>query len=817
MFLLFGAFIIACGTTHIFGIWTIWQPVYLIEGGVKAATAAVSLITALLLVPVIPQALSLRSPAALEAANRELEKEISTRKQMEMALRESEERFRTAFDYAATGFALVSPEGRWLKVNRALCSIVGYSEQELMTMDFQSITHPDDLANDLTYMSQVLAGRLNTYQMEKRYFHKLGHVIWIQLNVSLIRGQHGNPLYFVWQIQDITERRRAEEALQAAHEKLEIRVLERTAELQETNEKLQTEIADRKRAEEALRNSEVMYRAMYDDNPSMYFTLDAGGTVLSVNKFGMEQLGYTAEELVGHSVLRVFYEDDQKSVLESLNECLQNFGRIFQWEFRKVRKEGSVLWVREAARAVKNNQGHTVVLIVCEDITERKRTEETIRESLDQLSKKNRYETIISTVTRSVHQSISLQSVLENAVQALRRNIHRADYTGIYIVEGEEAVLKAHTGIPDWFVETAGRIPYLKGFTWKTIREGRPIYCADTDQDEFIGSAGRKIGIKSYVSMQIRFEGKTVGTLNIASMQKNAFDKEELNLLEIVAHQIEVAINNAQKADALRQSEDALRKANEELEIKVVKRTSELSSANEALQAEVTERRRAEKQIKEQLEEKEVLLKEIHHRVKNNLQVISSLLSLQSRYISDNEVVDIFRESQNRIDSMALVHEKLYQSKDMARVDFAEYVLNLTSFLLSSYKVNSKGIILNFNVDNVFLGVDTAIPCGLIINELVSNSLKHGFPSFGTHTEEVTERGEVRIDLYSDNDNRFSLVISDNGIGFPQDLDFRNTKSLGLQLVCTLTNQLNGAIELNRDGGTKFIITFSELKYKDRG
>ncbi|HEX9830576.1 MAG TPA: PAS domain S-box protein [Thermodesulfobacteriota bacterium] len=690
IFLMFAAFIFACGTTHLMGILTLWEPVYQLEGIIKLMTATVSVITAFLLIPLVPKALALPSPSQLEVVNQALRKEI-------------------------------------------------------------------------------------------------------------------------------LEREQAEEELRETHDELEMRVEERTSELSNANELLTQEIKERGRAEEALRESEERYRTLYESNPSMYFTVDAEGKVLSVNQFGAEQLGYTIEELVDKSVLNVFYPDDQNAVLEQLNLCLQNLRQLYQWEFRKVRKDGSVLWVREAARAVKNNQGHTVVLIVCEDITERKRTEETIRESLAQLSKKNRYETIISTVTRSVHQSISLQNVLENAVQALRQNIHRADYTGIYMVEGEEAVLKAYTGIPDWFVETAGRIPYLRGFTWKTIMEGKPIYCADTDQDEFIGSAGKKIGIKSYVSMQIRFEGKTVGTLNIASTQKNAFDKEELNLLEIVAHQIEVAINNAQKADALRQSEEALRKANEELEIKVAKRTSELSSANEALQAEVTERRRVEKQIKVSLEEKEVLLKEIHHRVKNNLQVISSLLSLQSRYIRDNEVVDIFRESQNRIDSMALVHEKLYQSKDMARIDFADYVLNLTSFLLSSYRVNSKGIILNFNVDNVFLGVDTAIPCGLIINELVSNSLKHGFPSVETCTEEEMTRGEVRIDLYSDNDSRFSLVISDNGTGFPQDLDFRNTKSLGLQLVCTLTNQLNGTIELSRDGGTKFIITFSELKYKERG
>ncbi len=222
------------------------------------------------------------------------------------------------------------------------------------------------------------------------------------------------------------------------------------------------------------------------------------------------------------------------------------------------------------------------------------------------------------------------------------------------------------------------------------------------------------------------------------------------------------------------------------------------------LMQDVTERRVAEERIRLSLKEKEVLLKEVHHRVKNNLQIISSLLNLQSKYIKDDQALEMFKESRNRIRSMTLIHEKLYRSKDLANIDVAEYIQNLSSNLFRSYSAGR--VSLKTQVDDILLGIDTAIPCGLIINELVSNSLKHAFPE---------KQGEIFVDLHRD-DGRFTLIVRDNGVGLPESVDFRNTDSLGLQLVCTLTDQLDGAIELNRTGGTEFKITFGEIKYKER-
>jgi two-component sensor histidine kinase len=215
----------------------------------------------------------------------------------------------------------------------------------------------------------------------------------------------------------------------------------------------------------------------------------------------------------------------------------------------------------------------------------------------------------------------------------------------------------------------------------------------------------------------------------------------------------------------------------------------------------LTRRKQAEAQIRASLNEKNVLLREIHHRVKNNLQITASLLMLQSGFIEDERVLKTLGESRNRIQSMALVHETLYQSGSLAQVDLAEYVQKLTTHLFRSYNANPEAISLQVNADSVLLNVDEVVPCGLIINELLSNALKYAFPG--------SQPGQVRIDLHPTHDGQLLLVVSDNGVGLPAHVQFRQAESLGLQLVKMLAEQLEGTVELDRSGGTTFRIAFN--------
>ena len=212
----------------------------------------------------------------------------------------------------------------------------------------------------------------------------------------------------------------------------------------------------------------------------------------------------------------------------------------------------------------------------------------------------------------------------------------------------------------------------------------------------------------------------------------------------------------------------------------------------------ITHHKNIEAQMQASLQEKTVLLREIHHRVKNNLQIISSLLNLQSQYIKDKEAFEVFKESQNRVKSMAIIHEKLYQSGNFAEINVAEYLKNLTDSIYSSYGVNLDVINLKINAENIFLDINKAVPCFLLINEVITNSIKHAFPD--------GRSGEIIIN-FSKNDE-YVINIKDDGIGLPKYLNIHETNTLGMQLINGLTSQLDGKLEVKSNGGTEFIINF---------
>ena len=221
----------------------------------------------------------------------------------------------------------------------------------------------------------------------------------------------------------------------------------------------------------------------------------------------------------------------------------------------------------------------------------------------------------------------------------------------------------------------------------------------------------------------------------------------------------------------------------------------------------ITELKDAENKIKASLKDKEVLLKEVHHRVKNNMQIISSLLNLQIDYLNNEDAIDVLKESQNRVKSMAMIHEKLYLSEDLTQINFADYIQNLVSNLFYSYNIKESQIKPIIKIEDVNLNIETAIPCGLIINELISNCLKYAFPN--------QMKGEIIITLKSIED-KFELVISDNGIGLPEKININKIKTLGLLLVNSLTEQIDGKISIYKKDGTQFKIIFKELEYKER-
>jgi two-component sensor histidine kinase len=236
--------------------------------------------------------------------------------------------------------------------------------------------------------------------------------------------------------------------------------------------------------------------------------------------------------------------------------------------------------------------------------------------------------------------------------------------------------------------------------------------------------------------------------------------------------------------------------------------SDELSEVAKAINGMLGELDESQRQIKASLAEKELLLKEIHHRIKNNLQFVSSLLYLQSRtaqsVASQEEIQSIFMESQSRIKAMSFVHEELYQSDDLARINLADYVNTLADHLTQLYGSRVDPVRITTETENVFLGIDAAVPCGLILNELLTNSMKHAFPN--------GKQGEIRVELRQVESTEIKevlLAVNDNGVGFQQGFDPRNMQSLGLQLVVTLVEQLGGSMEFNGSDGARVEVSFN--------
>ena len=251
-----------------------------------------------------------------------------------------------------------------------------------------------------------------------------------------------------------------------------------------------------------------------------------------------------------------------------------------------------------------------------------------------------------------------------------------------------------------------------------------------------------------------------------------------------------------------KRAEDALKKAHDELESRVIERTAELASANRSLQSEISHGQELEKKLRYSLKEKEILLDEIHHRVKNNLQIVSSLLGLNARRFQNEELRATIRDMRHRIHSLSLVHDKLYRSGNLAAVDIGDYFRTLIKQLVGSYAFESERIKVTTDIDKVFFGLDVAVPCALIVNELITNSLKYAFPNNGA--------GEIAVKIKRDGDEDFVMEVGDNGAGLPRDVNPDDPDVLGLRIVKVLAGQLNAKMTIERSAGTVFRFAFHE-------
>jgi PAS domain S-box-containing protein len=502
------------------------------------------------------------------------------------------------------------------------------------------------------------------------------------------------------------------------------------------------DITNRKLMDEQLKQAEKKYRNIFENAIDGIYQITPKGQILTANPAMARILGYDSVHDLVTTVTDTarqlwVHQEQRKDYLRQLRE--HDIVQEFECEY--YRKDKSRIWVSLTTHTIRGTDGKIIISEgILVDITRRKDAE---RELIDRESE---YRTVLRTAMDGFG-IISLNGRFLDVNDALCR---LTGYTRDELLNLTIADIEAK--------ETAEDVVQ---HSQKIIRKGE-----DRFETQYRRKDGSIIDIEVSVVASDRHGGQFITFHNDITERKR--DRE------------------------------ALVSARNELEQKVLERTSELKRTNEELLTEIDERNKAEKLVVQSLHEKEMLLREVHHRVKNNLQLIVSLLNLQSRLIHDENVLSAIKDSQNRVRVISIVHEKLYRSGDLSNIDLGDYLKFLATSLFHIYTTRPGTVALSVETHGMKADINMAIPIGLIINELVSNSLKYAFPD--------GRSGEIAITTQEDN-AVLTLTVRDNGVGLPESIDWRNTASLGLQLVISLVEQIDGTIELNRDRGTTFIIT----------
>ena len=919
----------------------------------------------------------------------------------ELALRESEARFHAAFAQGAVGMGTSTLDGQLLEINDAFCRMLGYTASELAMHSFAEITHPDDQPANLAGLQRISSGEAASFRMEKRYLHRDGHLVWVDMSTVAVRDAAGKPAYLVTHVVDITERKQGEETLRELTQRLTYHV----------------------------DNSPL---AVIEWGPDMNLTRWSGEAECL--------FGWQAEEVLGKRMedFRWIYQEDEGQVAEVSGELRTGANPRRFSANRNYCKDGSVVhceWYNSSLLDASGNMRSILSLVL--DVTARTRAE--------------RERTITVDLLRMVTECKDLRELTQKVVTFFHEQ-SGCEAVGLRLRDGEDFPYFETRGFPPEFVQLENHL-CARDVDGQLVRDqdGTPLldcmcgnilcgwfdpvssfftengsFCSNnttallTDTTETARQARTRNrcngeGYESVALLPLRVGTERIGLLQLNDRRPGMFDSASITLWERLADHLAIGLAKLRAEEALRASEERERERAEELAVlldaaptpvfiahdpdclhlsgnraadellrnprgaetslsapdevkprhfKAIKEGRELQldelpaqraargehvkdfefslvfddgivlellgygtplldeqgqprgavhvlvditdrkHAEEALREsgrrvseilesirdgffatdsawrltyvnqraaeklgltpeamvgqsiweafphilgtiqetqyrkamtervpvvfeldgvltphsyeircfptvegisvyclDTTERKQNEQTILASLREKDVLLKETHHRVKNNMQVISSLVSLQADSLDNPALRPLFNDLRDQVRTMALVHDKLYQSASLAQIDFAEYTRSLLDYLWRAHGEAAATVRLTLDTQPVALSVETAVPCGLILNELVTNALKHAF------RDRVD--GAVTVALHADPDGHVTLRVSDNGPGLPADQDWRHARSLGLHLVQMLTAQVRGTVEVSNDGGTTFTVGFN--------
>jgi PAS domain S-box-containing protein len=535
--------------------------------------------------------------------------------------------------------------------------------------------------------------------------------------------------------------------------------------------------------EESIFNLKEQFLAIFQFSPIATVLLNKEGVFIESNQAFQELLGYRNKELQSLVFSEFIHPDDRMESVNRFQELLAGKWNHFSSLERFFRKDGETFWGNLSANIVHDaNRLPQYAIATIQTSSEIKQA---------QLDLQADYHRLKRQLTEQAAELVRANTRLEqerNECQKVRQTLRTQEeflqtlinlYSNTIFVKGSFAI-----------VTDASTLEAMESELQQTKEQLRAVLDAMPGFVCWVSSEGQYLGVNQYMADTFDLAPESFVGQKLSFLKNSAefaqFMSEFLAGSASTGHHVVEAQVNGSTRHYLIAAQKYLR-----------------DSLAVSVGIDITERKQAEAQIQASLQEKEVLLQEIHHRVKNNLQVISSLLDLQSQQIEESAMLEVFRESQNRVKSMALVHEKLYQSKNFAIINFAEYTESLTNYLFKAYELNAGDVTLELDIDEVSLNIDTAIPCGLIINELVSNALKYAFPDRRT--------GTIRVALHADRDRHFTMIVEDNGVGFSLEFDLNKVKSLGFQLVNVLAKQLKGSLEIDQTNGSKFQVRFSEI------
>jgi PAS domain S-box-containing protein len=595
------------------------------------------------------------------------------------------ELYRCLLENAADSVTIRTLEGWIIEANPAACELLGYTYDELLTINFMDLI-PSEYHNRFNRMMEFL-GRDGSVDYESFFVRGDGSRFKGEARCVLMESDGRNVVMCI--SRDVSKEENLELALNDTREKYQLIV--------ET-------------ANEGIVSADDMQRINY------------------VNQKIVDVLGYNVDEMIGRNLSEFIYKDDlldhNKRVENRKNNIAERFERRF------INKDGNMRWMIANVTPLMNEDKFIGSFAMLTDITDMKQAELALRDS-----------------------ELKYQLVVETAAEAI--------------------ILLDNTGV---MFDVNNKV----------------LEIFKLNRSMVVGQNFFKLLPKFGVNVEEAFEhfkddlnGRKHGEVKVWTGMVNGVESH------FIAHTSNIIEDGCVKGMSM-------------------------------ILEDVTDLLNTEVKLKSSLREKDVLLKEIHHRVKNNLQIISSLLSLQSNYIVNEHDKKIFLDSQIRIKSMAIVHEQLYKSEDLSSISMENYIKSLVNSLFKSFNINPSSINFNLKVENIKFGINTAIPLGLMINEFLTNILKHAF--LGVHEGQVSltspvpvlsrdaismgEYCSITLNLRGD-EGKYILIIADNGIGLPKNLNYKETSTLGFQLINSLVKQLDGIITLDRSRGTEFIIEFT--------